>query len=339
MSVGMNDFWKSAGFHLVERDENGWLKVTPDYLRAYFTRPEIHPVEESCDAEHALFEKLMADPFVSVSQEDISKIKDEDTAENYGVILSFRDLLAKHGTIEGAYAALFKAGAIEIPPMFIDQMAHLILRNVLDDVDDPMQLRSAELFFREQLVTTDDDQLMLADQEIVEMKSEEGFGGLGQLLAESGTPAREVTLDIMTDDNKQNYWERSDQFDMAIDFRFTQPAQDALGRVLEKWISHFSGTKTRIQAMKSIKDEKWSWHVGCDLESTRILNALYNGEAVSDDETMKFLALYRLEFLDQNDVLDTMQGKNVYLGLAMNSERTFIMKPQNLLSNLPLKQT
>lgn len=337
--MGMNDFWKSAGFHLVERDENGWLKVTPDYLRAYFTRPEIHPVEESCDAEHALFEKLMADPFVSVSQEDISKIKDEDTAENYGVILSFRDLLAKHGTIEGAYAALFKAGAIEIPPMFIDQMAHLILRNVLDDVDDPMQLRSAELFFREQLVTTDDDQLMLADQEIVEMKSEEGFGGLGQLLAESGTPAREVTLDIMTDDNKQNYWARSDQFDMAIDFRFTQPAQDALGRVLEKWISHFSGTKTRIQAMKSIKDEKWSWHVGCDLESTRILNALYNGEAVSDDETMKFLALYRLEFLDQNDVLDTMQGKNVYLGLAMNSERTFIMKPQNLLSNLPLKQT
>lgn len=337
--MGMNDFWKSAGFHLVERDENGWLKVTPDYLRAYFTRPEIHPVEESCDAEHALFEKLMADPFVSVSQEDISKIKDEDTAENYGVILSFRDLLAKHGTIEGAYAALFKAGAIAIPPMFIDQMAHLILRNVLDDVDDPMQLRSAELFFREQLVTTDDDQLMLADQEIVEMKSEEGFGGLGQLLAESGTPAREVTLDIMTDDNKQNYWARSDQFDMAIDFRFTQPAQDALGRVLEKWISHFSGTKTRIQAMKSIKDEKWSWHVGCDLESTRILNALYNGEAVSDDETMKFLALYRLEFLDQNDVLDTMQGKNVYLGLAMNSERTFIMKPQNLLSNLPLKQT
>ena len=339
MSVGMNDFWKSAGFHLVERDENGWLKVTPDYLRAYFTRPEIHPVEESCDAEHALFEKLMADPFVSVSQEDISKIKDEDTAENYGVILSFRDLLAKHGTIEGAYAALFKAGAIAIPPMFIDQMAHLILRNVLDDVDDPMQLRSAELFFREQLVTTDDDQLMLADQEIVEMKSEEGFGGLGQLLAESGTPAREVTLDIMTDDNKQNYWARSDQFDMAIDFRFTQPAQDALGRVLEKWIKHFSGTQTRIQAMKSIKDEKWSWHVGCDLESTRILNALYNGEAVNDDETMKFLALYRLEFLDQNDVLDTMQGKNVYLGLAMNSERTFIMKPQNLLSNLPLKQT
>ena len=337
MTVSSNNFWKSAGFHLVERDENGWLKVTPDYLRAYFTRPEIHPVKESCKAEHALFEKLMADPLSEVLSKDVSDIKDQDTADNYRAILGFRDLLAENKTIEGAYMALFKSGSIAIPPMFIDQMVHLVLRNILENVDDPMQLRAAELFFREQVVTAGDDQLMLADQEIVEMKSESGFGGLGQLLAESGTPAREVSLDVMTDDNKAKYWERSDQFDMAIDFRFTQPVQDALGRVLEKWILHFLGAKTRIQAMKSIKDEKWSWHVGCDLESTRILNALYNGETVNDDELFRILALYRLEFLDGNDAVDSMQGKNVYLGLAMNDERKLIMKPQNLLSNLPLK--
>jgi len=338
MTALVNEFWKSAGFHLVERDENGWLKVTADYLRAYFTRPEIHPVEESCEAEHALFEKLMADPFVQVSDSYITNIKDQDTAENYRVIIRFRDLLATSGTIEGAYSSLFKGDTISIPPMFIDQMVHLILRNILENVDDPMQLRAAELFFREQAVTTGDDQLMLADQEIVEMKSESGFGGLGQLLAESGTPAREVSLDIMTDENKADYWKRSDQFDMAIDFRFTQPAQDALGRVVEKWISHFLGRKTRIQAMKSISDEKWSWHIGCDLESTRILNTLYNGEAVSENELLSILALYRMEFLDDNDLVDSMHGKNVYLGLAMNGERKFVMKPQNLLSNLPLKE-
>ncbi len=337
MSNSKNNFWKSAGFHLVERDENGWLKVTPDYLRAYFTRPEIHPVEESCEAEHVLFEELMANPFSKISDVDINNIKDKDAADNYRVIIGFRDLLAENGTIEGAYMTLFKTGSIAIPPIFIDQMVHLVLRNILEGVDDPMQLRAAELFFREQVVTAGDDQLMLADQEIVEMKSESGFGGLGQLLAESGTPAREVSLDVMTDDNKQDYWRRSDQFDMAIDFRFTQSAQDALGRVIEKWVSHFLGAKTRIQAMKSIKDEKWSWHVGCDLESTRILNTLYNGEAVNDDELFRILALYRLEFLDDNDAVDTMQGKNVYLGLAMNGERKLVMKPQNLLSNLPLK--
>ena len=337
MSVLVEDFWKSAGFHLVERDENGWLRVTPDYLKAYFTRPEIHPVEESCKAEHALFEKLMGDPFVQISEADISNIIDQDTADNYRVIIGFRDLLAVHGTLEGSYASLFKGEAISIPPMFIDQLVHLILRNILEDVDDPMQIRAAELFFREQVATTGEDQLMLADQEIVEMKSESGFGGLGQLLAESGTPAREVSLDVMTDDNKSDYWKRSDQFDMAVDFRFTQPAQDALGRVIEKWISHFLGIKTRIQAMKSIKDEKWSWHVGCDLESTQILNALYNGEAVGENELLKILALYRLEFLDGNDVVDTMLGKNVYLGMAMNAERRLVMKPQNLLTNLPLR--
>ena len=337
MSAAKNDFWKSAGFHLVERDENGWLKVTPDYLRAYFTRPEIHPVEESCKAEHALFEKLMAAPFDRVLDSDIEAIKDKDAADNYRVIIRFRNLLAASGTIEGAYMSLFQGENVSIPPMFIDQMVHLVLRNILEEVADPMQLRASELFFREQVVTTGDDQLMLADQEIVEMKSESGFGGLGQLLAESGTPAREVSLDVMTDDNKEDYWSRSDQFDMAIDFRFTQPAQDALGRVIEKWILHFCGAKNRIQAMKSIRDEKWSWHVGCDLESTRILNALYQGDVLGEDELFRILALYRLEFLEVADVVDTMQGKNVYLGLAMNDQRKLVMKPQNLLTNLPLR--
>ncbi len=337
MSDDKNGFWKSAGFHLVERDENGWLKVTTDYLRAYFTRPEIHPIEESCQYEYALFEKLMDDPFAKVSTSEITSIKDSDAADNYRFMLGFRDLLASHGTIEGAYASLFQSGSITIPPVFIDQMVHLILRNILADEDDPMQLRASELFFREQAVTTGEDELMLADQEIVEMRSQSGFGGLGQLLAESGTPAREISLDVMTDDNKAKYWQRSDQFDMAIDFRFTQPAQDALGRVIEKWIMHFLGAKTRIQAMKSIRDEKWSWHVGLDLEATRILNALYNNESVSEAELFRILALYRIEFLYESDVIDTMQGKNVYLGMAMSEGRKLIMKPQNLLTNLPLK--
>ncbi len=330
------DFWKSAGLHLVEKNSAGWLNVTPDYVRAYLTRPEIHPVEESCENEHQLFEKLMEDPFAEIGDHELDKIVDKDTADNYRIVLNFRNHLLKHKTIEASYAALFSE-EISIPPMFIDQMVHLILRNLLADADDPMQLRVGELFFREQAVTTGDEQVMLADQEIVEMRSSSGFGGLGQLLAEAGTPMREISLDVMSEDNQSLYWDRSDQFDMAIDFRFTQPAQDALGRVIEAWISHFCGIKTRIQAMKSIRDEKWSWHIGCDLESTRILNALYNGENVSEEELFNILALYRLEFMDQTQVLDTMQGKPVYLGLAMNSQQRFVMKPQNLLNNLPIK--
>ncbi|MGI9357695.1 MAG: DUF6352 family protein [Rhizobiaceae bacterium] len=334
----MTDFWKSAGLHLVERDAEGWLRLTDDYLRAYFTRPEIHPVEESCRAEHALFEKLMATPLAEISGDDLNFIKDKDAADNYRVLLRFRDHLSKHKTLEAAYAALFSGQPIAIPPVFIDQMVHLVLRNILDGVTDPMRLRAAELFFREQMVTVGDDQLMLADREIVEMQSQNGFGALGQLLAEAGTPTREVALDVMTDDNKADYWGRSDNFDMAIDFRFTQSAPDALGRVIEAWIAHFLKIATRIQAVKSIRDEAWSWHIGCDAESTRILNSLYQGEEVDEDSLFHILSLYRMEFRNPEDAMDAVRGKPVYLGVAMNDEKRLVFKPQNLLTNLPIRR-
>lgn len=331
-------FWKSAGLHLVKRDDNGWLRVTDDYLRAYLTRPEIHPVEESCGAEHALFEKLMGQPGASVTDIELDAIKDRDAADNYRVVLRFRDHLVRHETIEAAYVALFSGDPISIPPMFIDQMVHLILANILSDTDDPMRLRAAELFFREQVVTAGEDQLMLADQEIVEMRSRDGFGGLGQLLAEAGTPAREIALDVMTDENKQEYWDRSDNFDMAVDFRFTQPAPDALGRVIEAWIFHFLSIRTRIQAVKSIRDESWSWHIGCDAESTRILNALYNGEEVGEGDLYSILSLYRMELLNPDDAMDKVRGRPIYLAVAMNSDRKLVFKPQNLLTNLPIQR-
>ena len=55
------EFWKSSGYHLVETNDDGWLKVTPDLIRAYLTRPEVHPVDESCATEIATFEALMED--------------------------------------------------------------------------------------------------------------------------------------------------------------------------------------------------------------------------------------------------------------------------------------
>jgi hypothetical protein len=333
------EFWKSAGLHLVTRNDSGWLTVTPDYLRAYYTRPEIHPTDESCPAEHALFEKLMTEPFAAVAPGELDAIQDQDTADNYRVVLRFRDHLAAHGTLEAAYAKLFSGEPIAIPPIFIDQLVHVILCSILKDVTDPMQLRAAELFFREQAVTVGDDQLMLADQEIVEMRAKEAdVGILGQLLTDPDAAAREVTLDVLTEENKDLYWARSDQFDTAIDFRFTQPAPDALGRVIEAWIAHFLQVRTRVQAMQSIRDESWSWHIGCDAESSRIFNALYNGEDVAEDDLYKIVALYRLEFLNPEDAMDTLQGKPIYLGLAMNDDKKLIFKPQNFLTNLPLRR-
>ncbi len=330
------DFWKSAGLHLVTRDEQGWLTVTDDFLRAYITRPEIHPVEESCAIEHQLFEKLMANPRLEISDVELAAITDVDARENYRILLEFRDHLIRCKTLETAYFELFSGNQKNFPPVFIDQMVHLILRNILTEVSDPFQLRAAELFFRKQVVSIGEDQVMLADHEIVTMKGIQGKEGVSQLLATSSTETTEVSIDVLTEENKDLYWNRSDNFDLSVDFSFTSLAQDALGRVIDAWIKHFLNIATRVQSVQSIVDEKWTWHIGCDQESMVILNALYEGKEVPEEQLYNIIALYRMEFLDPNVVKESVRGKPVYLAVSMNLQKHVVFKPQNLLTNLPL---
>lgn len=328
--------WLSAGLHLVARDPSGHLAVTADYLRAYLTRPELHPVENSCAAEHRLFERLMADPFAPVPDADAAAIADPDATANWRVMLGFRDHLAAHGTVEAAYAALFRA-PVRVPPMFVDQMVHLVLAGLLEGETDPFRWRAAELFFREQVASVGPDQLLLADAEIVEMRAGEadaGLGSLGELLVQSGTPAREISLDVLGEDT--DYLARADRFDTAVDFRFTQPAPDALGWVVRAWARHFHGIETRVEAVRSIRDERWSWHVGLDREATRLLNALWEGQTLDEEEAGRIIALYRMEIADQDAVVEAVRGKPVWLALAMEADGKVAMKPQNLLTNMPL---
>lgn len=332
--------WKSSGLHLTQKQKNGWLEVTPDLLRAYYTRPEVHPVEESCAQEHLLFERLMDDPPAAVTNEEIEKIADPDAAENYRIILRFRDHLLKYGTVEQAYMALFTSeNPPLVPPVFITQMVHLIISGMLSSVFDPFIIRAAEIFFREQKVTNEDGQIMFADSEVVEVYSETGgLGGLGGLLAEAGTQMREVSLDVMTEENKELYLNRADQFNMALDFRYTQPGPDAFARMLEKWVRHMLGIDARITSVQSVNDQKWSWHVGLDAYATKILNDLYNGTGDPISSSSQIAGLFRMEFTNRTDLVENMRGKAVYLGLAMSPDRVIAMKPQNLLVNLPLRK-
>lgn len=332
------EFWKSSGHHLVTRTADGWHEVTADLIRAYLTRPEVHPIEESCATEVATFESLMEDPFRAITDERLAAFADADAADNYRVVLGFRDHLAGAGTLEGAYLAMMRSGQITVPPVFIDQIVHIMLRGLLGDVSDPVRLRAAELFFREQTVNTDDGRVILGDQEIVEMHAgTTGLGTIGQLLTETGTPIKQVELDVLDDDNAAIYWARSDRFDTVIDLRFGQPANHALARVIEMWIRHFLGVDVRVQPVRSIKDERWRWHIGLDRDATELLNALYEGNEISDDDVARLLALYRLEILDQSRVMDDVRGRPIYLGLGSTPDKRVRVKPQNLLMNLPLR--
>ena len=333
----MRDFWKSAGMHLLTIDESGWLKVTPDFIRAYLTRPEIHPVEESCAAEIELHEALLDSPAMLVEEAQLARIVDEDAADNYRMLLAFRDHLLAAGTIEGAYLRLVRQPASRMPTMFLDQLVHLILHNILKDVNDPIRLRAAELFFREQTVSTDDQRLLLADEEIVDMHAR-GLSntGLGQLLAETGTPQKQVTLDVLSEDNAEIYWARSDRFDTVIDFRFEQPALDAFARVIEAWISHMLRVDVQVEPRPRLEDSDWRWHIGLDQQSNLILNALYEGGTPPVGAMERIIALFRMRILDDRLVIDRVKGHPIYLALAITQEQHCRMKPQNLLANLPL---
>src|SRR3954449_12131811 len=92
-SSGMPDFWRNSGFHLLKRDPAGRLRVTDDFLRAYYLRPEVHPVEESGPSEHRLHAALMADPRRKVTPAELDAVEDADARDNYRTVLAFRDRL------------------------------------------------------------------------------------------------------------------------------------------------------------------------------------------------------------------------------------------------------
>jgi hypothetical protein len=45
-----------------------------------------------------------------------------------------------------------------------------------------------------------------------------------------------------------------------------------------------------------------------------------------------------MELLNPADAMDIVRGKPVYLGLAMNNDKKLVFKPQNLLTNFPLRR-
>jgi len=332
------DFWRNSGFHLLERDSAGRLGVTDDFLRAYYLRPEMHPVEESGEAELKLHADLMASPRREVSEPELQALEDKDAEHNYRVILKFRDKLLASGTVEGCYMSLFK-GTIDIPPMFVDQLAHVILRNILDGAEDPLRLRAAELFFREQKATIQEGHALLADLETVEMHaSGNRFGSIGRLIVEAQGDLAKVDLDVLDRANAAIYWERESRHDTVISVTYGRPALDALCQVMQAWISHFFKVETKIKPVRKIDEAPWAWHIGLDAESTAILNELWSGKQIDQGRMRNILAIFSLQFEDPSAMRADVRGRVVYLALSSSPEGTVHMKPQNLLTNLPLNE-
>ena len=327
------DFWLACGHHLLDRDSGGRLVVTDEFLKAYLARPEITPPAEACPAERRLHAAMFADPRRVVAASEVAAILDADARENWQVMIAFRDHLVRHPTLEAAYLDIVRRG-LKFPHIFLNQFVHAILRNALDGCADPFVLRAAELFYRPQKMTLHDGSLIAADEETVL-----GLGGapVSPLVSMLGLPAA-AGIDVLSEDNAGEYWERSDLFDMALDLTAGRRGLAALGDVITNWVSHLLAIDVAVEPLVEMRDVTLNWYVGLDADATRIGDALWHGDELDQSAQLQVVALYRLTIGDPAVALEKVRGEPVYLIAAMAADKTLRLKPQNLIAGLPVRQ-
>lgn len=329
----MKDFWLSCGHHLLDRDAGGGLIVTDDFLKVYFARPELAPPPEACVVERALHAALLEDPRRAVGADEIAAMADPDAQENWAVVLEFRDHLLKHPTLEAAYLALIRGGVGRTPPLFLNQLVHVILRNVLDECEDPFVLRAGELFYRSQRVTTHEGSLLVADEETIAGNNPAQVSPLVGMLGIE----KSAEIDVLNDDNADTYYERSDRYDMALDLTAGRRGHEALGEVIARWLRHLLAMEASVVPVVELKDARFTWYVGLDTEGTRIGDMLWNGEQIDTAVQGLLVALYALR-PEGADAPADKDAPPAYLILGMNEDKMLRMKPQNLLTGLNVKR-
>lgn len=347
-----HDFWPDCGFTWLERNARGWLVPTAAYVQWLLARPELALVPESCAAEIALHESLAAQPLRAVPPPELQALEDADARENYVVFLRFRDALCAAGTLESYYLQLMRGGSVNVPAVFIDALVQAMLRNLLNDCNDAVEARAAEMLFRPQRVTQQDGRMLAGDRATLDMFNETaGLGEMGRLLLESGALQPRIELQVLGADTDAQYWQDSTRYRFLLDltheltqdlshgltFKMTHSRSGlkGLARVLERWVAHLLGVQVRIEPAHQITDSAWRWHVGLDVESTAILNDLYEDRAVDADRMQRLLSLFTLTFANPAEMRADVAGKPVYLGLATTADGVVRIKPQNLLLNLP----
>jgi len=201
----------------------------------------------------------------------------------------------------------------------------------LDDCDDAFVLRAAELFFRTQKLALHTGSLLSTDSEAAStLPQQPPLISLLRLEAEPG-------IEVLSTDNAGTYWERSDAFDLALDLTAGRRGLAALGEVIQRWVRHLLGVEVEVQPFTELHDIALTWYVGLDANATRIGDDLWTGRPRDANAPEFILGLYRLQLLDNSRVLERVQGEPVYLIAAGAGDMTLRLKPQNLLTGLPLR--
>jgi hypothetical protein len=370
-----SNLWPASGASWLTADAQGWLQPTADYFKAWLARPELELVAESCRAEQALHHALCADPLRTVSDAEVQALQDRDVQDNYRHFLALRKGLLQAGSLQAWLLALWRSGNRGTPPLFISHVVQAVVRQLLlapaaGDAEaaasaDVFVVRAAELLFREQRVSRHEGRWLAGDRETLDLQHEtQGFGDLGRLLAQAQQPLRAAQMQVLQASNAHSYWAEATQpprsAGTAAQHRFlldlTHTLKQDLGHnlvfktthahsglqglatVLQRWIHHLLGVQVTITPLEKIDDPQWAWHTGLDVDSTALLNDLYESRPVESERLQRLISLFRLDFADARDMAPAVAGKPVYLGLMTSAEGLLRLKPQNLLLNLPLAQ-
>ena len=328
----MTDFWLSSGHILLERGEHGGLIVTDEFLKAYLARPELLPPEDACAAERRLHGALLDDPSMPVDANAVAAIADPDARENWTVMLDFRDRLLGAPTLEAAYVRLIRHGVKRLPPLFVNQLAHIIMRNALEGCTDAFVVRAGEIFYRTQRVALQSGAIMLADAETVERHEADLHASPLMAMFANGT----ANLEVLKPENADSYWARSDAFDLVFELGGVHGGRRALATALERWIRQLFGFEVEIEPLERIDDGDVRWIVGLDAEATRIGNALWRDEIIADEDVSRVIAMFAIKPDAALPFAPEVSGRPVYLLMANDRDRLLRMKPQNLVSGLPL---
>jgi hypothetical protein len=323
----MREFWVASGHHLPRRGDAGRLVVTDELILAWLARPEVLPPPEACAAERALHTRLRGQPRAPVPHVELAAMADPDARENWGFLLTMRDALLSAGTVEGGYLALVRGG-VRLPFVLYDQLVQLVLRNALDGTGDARLLRAAEMMFRPQRGHLADGALMLADDELVtELEGDRHASPLSAMMS-GGVEA----LDVLAEGNAWTYWSRSDAHTTVLPFGSDPAARAGLAAAIAAFVRHLLGLSVTITPLAQAADVDLRWYVGLDPVGTAIGDALWRGAPTSGT----LVGLFALTFEDRRGVRPEVAGHPVYLLLGMGSDNVIRMKPQNLITGLPL---
>ena len=105
-----------------------------------------------------------------------------------------------------------------------------------------------------------------------------------------------------------------------------------MAAAIAAFLRHMLGLDCTVTAQTSADNIDLRWFVGLDPAGTAIGNALWRDQPIP----ATLVGLFRLDIVDQTRVSPDLRGQPVWLFLGLGADGAVRIKPQNLLTGLPL---